>query len=361
MPPGSQKGPVGDGSEGSLGERIFANPKTTEIAFEKGERRRDDMNTEKWRTGNLGLLAEADRTMYDKKDVVSKSIIDPDRTHLNYNMCPHEQYTAAQVKDINRKIRGKELAKNAIAWGGTVVSVPKDYTGDTDAFFRTAYKGLKAMYKLRDEDIISAYVHLDETTPHMHFYFIPVHHDREKGDCVNWNKVMPRSMYKTQHQKLQKYMEDNLHTPVNLINGETKGVDLQGMTADERRLSMRVSQLRKDVSKLRKRETTLANSVAALEAASNKLMAGIDAMVKAHDGLRRVLNRPWVQSRDKIEVIQDKTDVRTEQALEHLDDVDAILAAASATERAARTYTALKAAAKGEVDIDDLLEDGWER
>lgn len=213
------------------------------------------MNTKKWKVGNHGLLSEADRTMYANKDTVSRSIIDRERTHLNYNLCPHEQYTMGQIKDINRKIRGKELAKNAIAWGSTVITVPQDYEGDLQAFFKTAYDGLQKLYKLKDEDIISAYVHMDETTPHMHFYFIPVAH-REK-DCVNWNKVMPKWMYDTQHQVLQRYMEDKLHTPVNIRNGNTKGIDLSKMTADEKQLSMRVEKLRKDVSSLRKRKNVL--------------------------------------------------------------------------------------------------------
>lgn len=132
------------------------------------------MNTQKYRMGNLGLLGEADRTMYANKDTVSKSCIDKERTHLNYNLCPHEQYTVAQIKNINRTLRGKEIAKNAIAWGSTIVSQPKDYTGNTEDFFRESYEGLKKMYNLRDEDVISAYVHMDETTPHMHFYFIPI-------------------------------------------------------------------------------------------------------------------------------------------------------------------------------------------
>ena len=321
------------------------------------------MNTEKWRTGNLGLLGEADRSMYKNKDTVSRSIIDRTRTHLNYNMCPHPQYTAAQVKDINRKIRGKELAKNAIAWGGTVVSQPKDYTGSTEDFMRTAYEGLKKIYKLKDEDIISAYVHMDETTPHMHFYFIPIKHGEK--DCINWNKVMPKWMYDTQHQVLQKYMEDKLHTPVNIRNGETKGIDMTHMTAEERRLSMRVEQLKKSISSLRKRETAAINAVDALETrnaeikdAGDKLLAEIDGMVKAHDGLRRVLNRPWVSARDEIEVAKDKAETRTEKALEQpLDDVDAILSAALAAERATRVYNKLKSVAKGEVDASALRKD----
>ena len=326
--------------------------KTYRDRFCRRQKRKETktMNTEKWQTGNLGLLGEADRTMYKDKDTVSKSCIDRTRTHLNYNLCPHPQYTAAQVKDINRKIRGKELAKNAIAWGGTVVSQPKDYTGSTEDFMRTAYEGLKKMYKLKDEDIISAYVHMDETTPHMHFYFIPVVHEETK-DRINWDGVMPRKMYKTQHKRLQAYMTNQLGTPVNLINGKTKGVDMTRMTAEEKRLSMALDNLNKQIE-TRKEE---------IKDAGDKLLAEIDGMVKAHNGLKRALNVSWKLSedtKDKITIVMDKTDMRAQKALEQpLDDVDAILAAALAAERATRTYSKLKSVAKGDLDIDELLAD----
>lgn len=214
------------------------------------------MNTQKYKAGNFGLLAEVDRRMYANKDTVSKSCINKDKTADNYNLCPHPQYTPNEIKAIHEKIRGKAMPKNAVAFGGTVISLPKDYTGDTKEFFATAYEGLKRMYGLRDEDIISAYVHMDETTPHMHFYFIPVKHDPDK-DRISWESVMPRKMYQIQHKKLQAYMTNQLGVQVNLLNGETKGIDLSKMTAEEKQLSMRVEKLRKDVSSLRKRKNVL--------------------------------------------------------------------------------------------------------
>ncbi|MDE6641336.1 MAG: plasmid recombination protein [Acetatifactor sp.] len=249
------------------------------------------MNTQKYKVGNLGLLSEADRSMYDKKDTISKSIIDPARTHLNYNLCPHPQYTTAQVKEINKKIRGKEIAKNAVAWGSTIVTVPQDYGGNLQDFFATAYKGLKKMYKLKDEDIISAYVHMDETTPHMHFYFIPVKHEQDK-DRIKWDGVMPRKMYQQQHRILQKYMTEVLQTPVNLLNGATKGIDVRTMTADEKRLSMRVEALKKSVSGLRKQEISAKKSLDAIEAEIAEKQEIADKVFKPYqDAVERLLGQ----------------------------------------------------------------------
>lgn len=207
------------------------------------------MNTKKFGMGNCGLFSEADRTMYidkatgeykqtNQKDTVSKSIIDFTKTHLNYNLCPHEQYRGWEVKAINEKIRGKKMPKNAVAWGSTIISLPKDYDGDPRTFFETSYEGMKKMYGLKDEDVVSAYVHMDESTPHMHFYFVPVVHEAEK-ERVSWDKVMPRKMYKSQHEVLQRYMREKIpDATINLLNGETIGIDVSKMDANQRKASI---------------------------------------------------------------------------------------------------------------------------
>ncbi len=50
-----------------------------------------------------------------------------------------------------------------------------EYEDRTEAFFRDAYEFLVNRYGR--ENVISATVHLDETTPHMHFNFVPVTKD----------------------------------------------------------------------------------------------------------------------------------------------------------------------------------------
>ena len=198
------------------------------------------MHTEKYGMGNCGLLLEADRSLYKNADTTSKSIIDHDKTHLNYNLCPHEQYKAWEIKSIHEKIRGKKMRKDAVAFGITVITKPQDYKGDSRDFFKTAYEGLKDTYGLTDEDVISSYVHMDESSEHMHFIFLPVMHEKEKNR-MSWESVMSRRMYKTQHNILQKYMSEKLGEEVHLLNGKTLGFDPQKMTAEQKKESMELS------------------------------------------------------------------------------------------------------------------------
>ena len=198
------------------------------------------MHTEKYGMGNCGLLLEADRSLYKDRDTVSKSIIDHEKSHLNYNLCPHGQYKPWELKAIHEKIRGKKMRKDAVAFGITVITKPQDYKGDSRDFFKTAYEGLKDTYGLTDEDVISSYVHMDESNEHMHFIFLPVMHEKEKNR-MSWESVMSRRMYKTQHNILQKYMSEKLGEEVHLLNGKTLGFDPQKMTAEQKKESMELS------------------------------------------------------------------------------------------------------------------------
>ena len=59
-----------------------------------------------------------------------------------------------------------------------------DKIGDeeTKRYFKTAYDFVCQYKNLGEKNIISAVVHLDERTPHMHLMFIPVVHTIKKKD-----------------------------------------------------------------------------------------------------------------------------------------------------------------------------------
>ena len=241
------------------------------------------MHTEKYGMGNCGLLLEADRSLYKNADTTSKSIIDHDKTHLNYNLCPHEQYKAWEIKSIHEKIRGKKMRKDAVAFGITVITKPKDYNGDSRQFFETAYEGMKDTYGLTDEDVVSAYVHMDESSEHMHFIFLPVMHDKEK-DRISWESVMPRRMYKTQHKILQKYMREKIpDATINLLNGKTLGFDPQKMTAEQTKESMELSDT------IEQKQATIAS-----------LDAQIDEKQKQADKIAQTIFKPYIEAEKRL-------------------------------------------------------------
>ena len=80
-----------------------------------------------------------------------------------------------------------------------VVTLPQSFDGDEQDFFQETYKFLNDRYG--KENVISAYVHMDETTPHMHYAFVPVVEDKKKGgyklsakEAVNRKTCRPSTM-----------------------------------------------------------------------------------------------------------------------------------------------------------------------
>ena len=56
-----------------------------------------------------------------------------------------------------------------VSW---VITIPADYEGSQEMFLKKHIILWKT--NMEKENVISAYVHLDETSPHMHFCFVPV-------------------------------------------------------------------------------------------------------------------------------------------------------------------------------------------
>jgi len=145
-------------------------------------------------------------------------------TPLNYNLAPDR--SDGQVAFINRRLSEVRcLARSDVnimcSW---VITVPKDLVG-TDyekRFFQETYGFLEEKYG--KENVISAYVHKDETTPHIHFTFIPVVKDKKRGDFkVSAKECITQNDLKTFHNKLDEHLKKNiLGYTGNIITGELK-------------------------------------------------------------------------------------------------------------------------------------------
>jgi len=64
-----------------------------------------------------------------------------------------------------------------------VITAPKNLTdSEHRLFFQEVYSFLNQRYADgSDKNVISAYVHMDESMPHLHYAFVPVVHDKKKG------------------------------------------------------------------------------------------------------------------------------------------------------------------------------------
>ena len=73
------------------------------------------------------------------------------------------------------------------------------------------------------ENVISAYVHFDEVTPHMHYAFVPVVEDKKKGGYkLSAKEAITREDLRTFHKDLSNHMERVFGRDVGILNEATK-------------------------------------------------------------------------------------------------------------------------------------------
>jgi hypothetical protein len=124
-----------------------------------------------------GGVASTERHNERKKDsYLSNPDIDTSRSHLNYHLAAnsHATYTAAidqRVADAGCKRR-----KDSVTLVETLFTASPEFIAaagdDGREFFERAFRF--ACGQLGTDNIVSAVVHMDESTPHMHLVFVPV-------------------------------------------------------------------------------------------------------------------------------------------------------------------------------------------
>lgn len=108
--------------------------------------------------------------------------IDLSKSHLNYCLSPERNIT--QLECVNQLIDKycQRKRKDMVAMVSVVLTLPKNVAAEHEReFFESAYSALKKFFVSENEDfIISAYVHKDEVSPHIHFSFCPIVYDKAK-------------------------------------------------------------------------------------------------------------------------------------------------------------------------------------
>lgn len=144
-------------------------------------------------------------------------------THNNWNLAENVQ-PLPQMDFIHQRLSEVKVQNRADVnvmcdW---VVTVPKDLPeAEHSKFFKATFDFLMTRYGRKN--IISAYVHLDETTPHMHFAFIPVVEDRKKGGFkVSAKERINREDLRSFHYELQQAVSSALGHNVSILNSATK-------------------------------------------------------------------------------------------------------------------------------------------
>ena len=181
-------------------------------------------NVQKYKASSMGHMFAHYERRKDEHDEYIKygnQSIDTSKTHLNYNLAENHNQLEFVKKKLDEVHTFKRKDLNIFAtW---VITAPKDLPPEQERdFFKTSYDFLCDRYG--KENCISAYVHKDETTPHMHFCFMPiVKNGKFRGkivDKLSAKEVLTQTDLKSFHKDLQKAM-DKQHIHCLVENGIT--------------------------------------------------------------------------------------------------------------------------------------------
>lgn len=184
-------------------------------------------HVQKFTRGNLnGLSIHLDR----KTDHHSNEEIDPTKTYLNIDLCQKEGDTLSRLNNRLKEVycMKRDDVKVGCSW---IVTLPKNLKEQTEsdqqAFFEKTYAFLSERYG-GEKNVLSAQVHLDETTPHLHFVFMPVVWDEKKQrEKVSAKEVLNRNDLQKFHGELDTFLKKELPNIYQdgILNGETIELD----------------------------------------------------------------------------------------------------------------------------------------
>lgn len=162
--------------------------------------------------------------------------IDRERTKDNYLLTfrPDDERSEKEfIEDRLSELTFRQQ-KNNVVFADWCITLPKDFEGDKERFFSLTAEFIGNRYG--QENVIGCYVHLDETTPHMHCSFIPVKTD-EKGIERLSSKVIDKADLKSFHDDLEHYLDRN-HCHARLLNGRTEQEHIRAEKAEYARQFM---------------------------------------------------------------------------------------------------------------------------
>ncbi|WP_333790942.1 MobV family relaxase [Holdemanella porci] len=151
---------------------------------------------------------------------LSNKDIDKSKSHENYNLSSElqplktEQFVKQRLSEVHHINR-----KDIIVMVDWIVTLPKNVPSqDESKFFACTYDYLKNQYG--EKNVIGAWVHKDETTPHLHFSFVPVIEEDGK-EKLNCKKIISKPKLKQFHPALANYLEMHLGYMPEILNDAT--------------------------------------------------------------------------------------------------------------------------------------------
>ncbi|NFE61330.1 hypothetical protein FC763_16810 [Clostridium botulinum] len=237
-----------------------------------------------WNTQKNGITDVKGLEKEQERDgKISNKEIDPKKTHLNYDLVQSELNLYQRVKQRVDEVRPvSRVQKNSVVDYSNIITVPQEQFKTWGVEKSKEY--LEEVYnyfceEFGKENVVSAKVHLDETTPHMHLHFVPV---SEEGK-LQARKVMTPKRINEIHSKAPKYLQEKGFDVVRGVGKTDKSLEINEYKA--KKVQEKIDSLENELKTLTE---THKNSLEELRQLEEKTRNKLNATLKASESLSRL-------------------------------------------------------------------------
>lgn len=193
-----------------------------------------------------------------------------------------------------------------------IITSDKDFFAEigleeTKRYFKTAYKFVCDYKNLGEKYILSAKVHMDESTPHMHLVFLPVVHTKDKNgnpieklSCSEFWKG--KNSYKNLQDNFYTYMtksgfnlergknNENEHIPIKelkvITNHEIQKFETKSVKTEQEITTNNIEELRTDYRRIIKKFNTLAKQYTKIKVINDSTLEKIENLKQDYTNLK---------------------------------------------------------------------------
>lgn len=127
----------------------------------------------------------------------------------------HDEKKIEMVIKGKRKLVEKKLRSDAVVMGGVCITLPQSLNGKITSeqereFFKTSKEFFLKHFNINADDVLIDTIHKDETTPHLHLYFMPRENNR-----FNAKKILSKDKFETLHD----YIDTELKRTLDFYDG----------------------------------------------------------------------------------------------------------------------------------------------
>lgn len=264
---------------------------------------------EKYSRSQLGHILKHDSRAKDQNGNYIKfgnEEIDTSRTHLNYNL--HERKDGLSDYEFVKNRAMEFLAKNVrnredINWVGSwVITLPESLHTSSEAdkrkFFEVCHDFLGKRYGF--DNIVGAYVHMDETTPHMHTKITPVRYDEKKNKYRHSAKDMfNRADLKSFHKDLSVRLEHEFGFDVGVYENKRE---------DERLPNKSIKELKSENKRLAELKNEMLVEAKKQNEEINRLKRENERERERNELLKQEMNQTGLLAKGKAKLFEKEVD-----------------------------------------------------